>query len=315
MSFVRTVLGDIAPSDLGACYAHEHLIIDRSYTTQVFPDLHLPSVDNGVLELSDFKKAGGGAMIETMPCDAGRNVRKLAEISRRSGVHIVAPTGLHLPRFYPEGHWRHRLSAAELSDLFAAEIEEGIDANDCAGPRLERTPHRAGVIKIASASTLLSQAERHAFDAAASAHRRTGAPIITHTEPGMGLEQVAFLTGRGVAPSHIVLSHTDRHPDRDFHRALLRTGVFVEYDRTFRGKLDAANPTLLLFADMAREFPDQVMLGTDGARPAYWRSYGGSPGLDYLLTEFSRLARAAGASEELLRKAFVDNPARAFRFA
>jgi predicted metal-dependent phosphotriesterase family hydrolase len=47
MSFIRTVLGDVAPGSLGRCYAHEHVIIDRSYTTQLFPEIHLPSVENG----------------------------------------------------------------------------------------------------------------------------------------------------------------------------------------------------------------------------------------------------------------------------
>ena len=37
MSFVRTVLGDIAPEDLGVCYAHEHIIIDPSFTTVMEP--------------------------------------------------------------------------------------------------------------------------------------------------------------------------------------------------------------------------------------------------------------------------------------
>jgi phosphotriesterase-related protein len=315
MSFIRTVLGDVKPADLGVTYAHEHVIIERSYTTMVEPDIHLPSVENAIRELADFKQAGGGAMVDCMPCDAGRNVLKLSEISRRSGVHLVAPTGLHRTKFYPQGHWRYRLSVTDLADLFAAEIEEGIDANDCAGPVIRRTCHRAGVIKLGSDGTLLTDAERTAFEAGAAAHRRTGAPVITHCEPARGLEQVAFLSSRGVDPSHIVLSHTDRHPDPDYHRELLRTGVFAEYDRTFRAKLDESNPTLKLTAAMLREFPDQVMLGTDGARPTYWRSYGGGPGLDYLLKDFSALLRKAGVSDELIRRAFVENPARAYAFA
>ncbi len=314
MSFVRTVLGDIRPADLGRCYAHEHLIIDRSYTTQFFPDIHLPSVENAVLELEAFRKAGGGAMVDCMPCDAGRNVVKLAEISRRSGVHVVAPTGLHRTVFYPQGHWRFRATVEEMTEIFVAEIEAGIDANDCAGPALRRTPHRAGVIKLGSDGGELDDAERAAFEAGAAAHRRTGCPVITHCEPARGPEQVAFLASRAVDPGHLVLSHTDRHPDPAYHRALLRTGAFVEYDRAFRAKLDDGNPTLRLFVEMAREFPDQVMLGTDGARPSYWRSYGGAPGLDYLLLEFSERARRLGATQDLLDGAFLRNPARAYAF-
>jgi predicted metal-dependent phosphotriesterase family hydrolase len=314
MSFIRTVLGDIAPGALGACYAHEHIVIDKSYATQLAPDIFLPSVENGVRELSDFKAAGGGAMVDCMPCDAGRNIEKLAAVSKGSGVHVIAPTGLHRTRFYPEGHWRYTWPADRLADLFVDEIERGIDANDLAGPELRRTPYKAGVLKIASDGAALSAAELVAFEAVASAHRRTGCPVITHCEAARGLEQVAFLASRGVEPRHLVLSHTDRHPDPAYHRDLFKTGVYVEYDRVFRGSLDDANPTLKLFATMVKEFPGQVMLGTDGARASYWRSYGGGPGLDYLLREFSDRAKRMGVTEAELKAVFVDNPARAYAF-
>jgi len=314
MTLVRTVLGDIPPGSLGRCYAHEHLVIERSYVTQVFPEIHLPSAENAVLELADVRKAGGGAVVETMPCDAGRNVIKLALISRESGIHVVAPTGLHVPRFYPEGHWRFRLGVGELAELFVGEIEDGIDANDCAGPVVSRTAHRAGVIKLGSATPGLDEAERTAFAAGAAAHLRTGCPVITHVEPGLGLDQVEQLTSKGVMPGHLTLSHTDRTLDRDYHRALLRTGVFLEYDRMLRAPLDATNPTLRLAAELVPEFQGQIMLGTDGARPTLWRSYGGTPGLDWLLTGFCDLLRAAGLTEGHLQAVFVDNPARAFAF-
>ena len=38
----------------------------------------LESVENGIQELSDFHAIGGRAMVDSMPCDAGRNVLKLA---------------------------------------------------------------------------------------------------------------------------------------------------------------------------------------------------------------------------------------------
>jgi phosphotriesterase-related protein len=313
MSIIRTVLGDIEPEALGACYAHEHVIINRSYTTQVFPDLLLDSAEKAAAELADFKREGGGAMVDTMPLDAGRDIRKLAEVSRRSGVHILAVTGLHLPRFYPEGHWRFRLGIEELAELFAAEVERGIDANDGAGPFVAQTPHRAGVIKAASGPGPLGPRELPTWEAAVSAHRRTGAPILTHTEADAGVfGQIDFLRGRGVDLRRVVLSHTDKNPDPGFHREILQSGVFVEYDRTFRGRLDRENPTLRLAARMIADFPDQVMLGTDGARASYWRSYGGRPGLDFLLKDFSQWLRETGLPDDLLRKAWVENPARAF---
>ena len=61
MSFIRTVLGDIAPDALGRCYAHEHLIIDRSYTTLFRSagedhDLGRVRVDGGDEEPSEVRR-------------------------------------------------------------------------------------------------------------------------------------------------------------------------------------------------------------------------------------------------------------------
>ena len=47
MSFVRTVLGDIDPADLGVTYAHEHIVIDGGRPVLLEPDFDL-SVDAAV---------------------------------------------------------------------------------------------------------------------------------------------------------------------------------------------------------------------------------------------------------------------------
>ncbi|MBN8709315.1 MAG: aryldialkylphosphatase [Verrucomicrobia bacterium 61-8] len=313
MSFIRTVLGDIAPSELGLCYAHEHIIIDASFTTQATPDFLLDDVAKASAELSDFRAAGGSTMVDSMPCDCGRNVRKLAEISRASGVHIVAPTGLHMAKYYDPGHWGHFYAEDQLAALFIAEIKEGIDAHDYSGPIVERAPHRAGVIKIAT-DAQWSPREEKLFAAAAHAHRRTGCPILTHTEQGtLGLEQAERLHSLGVDLRHVVLSHTDRKPDRAYHRDLLQTGVRLEYDSGFRWK--EGNPTLDLVVELAPEFPRQILLGMDAARRSYWTHHGGRPGLCFLLREFRGDLLARGLKEALWQQIMRDNPARAYAFA
>ena len=100
MSFIRTVLGDIAPEELGVCYAHEHLIIDPSYATEQNPDFLLDSVEKGVAELKELKALGVGACVDSMPSGCGANFEKLKEISRQTGVHIIAPTGVHLAKYH-----------------------------------------------------------------------------------------------------------------------------------------------------------------------------------------------------------------------
>lgn len=315
MSFVRTVLGDIRPDQLGVCYAHEHIVIDSSFTTRETPDFLLDDADRGIAELRQFRAAGGRAMIDSMPCDAGRNVRKLAAISEASGVNIVAPTGLHLAKYYDPGHWGNFYTVEQLTALFVADIVEGIDANDYGGPLVQRTTHRAGVIKIATGDVITAREEK-AIAAAAKTHRLTGAPILTHTEQGrLGLEQVARLRDLGVDLGHVCLSHLDRQPDLSYHRSILANGVRVEYDSAFRWKPGQGNPTLDLVIALLPEFPRQIMLGMDAARRGYWRNYGGSPGLDFLLTSFSADLSAGGITPAQWHDLFVATPASTYAFA
>lgn len=312
--FVRTVLGDIAPADLGCTYAHEHLIIDPSFTTHGTPDFELSHVGKAVAELRQFRADGGRALVDSMPCDSGRNILKLATIARDAGVHIVAPTGLHLAKYYDPGHWGNFYSEDELAGLFVADIEQGIDAHDYNGPLVRRTPHRSGIIKIATGTSFTPREEK-IFGAAAQAHRRTGAPILTHTEQGaLGLEQVGRLRALGVNLRHVVLSHLDRHPDPGLHREILASGVRLEYDSAFRWKPGQGNPTRDLVTALLPEFPDQIMLGMDAARASYWRSHGGEPGMSYLLTAFRAELSAAGVSDDLLERVFKTTPADALAF-
>jgi 5-phospho-D-xylono-1,4-lactonase len=323
MSFVRTVLGDIRPEELGPCGAHEHVIIRKSYSTVMHPDFLLDDVEAIAAELAVMRSAGGRAMVDTMPCDAGRDVLALAEVSRRSGVHVIAPTGLHLPVYYPPGHWGEDLTAEELARLFVADIIEGIDSLDYSCPVVRRTPHRAGVIKVASSRDALTPRELKIFTAACIASRETGAPIITHAEQGTAaLEQAAVFRSHGVDLSHVVISHTDKIPDPDYHRRILATGVCLEYDSAIRRARGNASGVpgqggggaVDLLTLLLPEFPDQLMAGMDAARRNYWSAFGGGPGMQYLFRELPESLQARGVNEDHIRRLLVSNPARAFSF-
>ena len=316
MTFVRTVLGDIDPGELGVTYAHEHLVIDGGRAVLLEPDFDLSDVARMATEVTAAVALGLRAVVDAMPCDTGRSADKLADLSRRTGLHVVAPTGLHHDRFYGPAHWSHRVSIDELADLFAADVTDGIDANDYAGPVVRRTPYRAGVIKVAGSQGGPSDRDRRVFEAAAAAHLRTGVPILTHCEAGTGaLEQVRLLTDAGVGAGHVVLSHVDKVVDRGYHRDLLSTGAFAEYDGSFRWG-DRPNGTLQLLRWMCEDgFDRQVVLGMDAARQGYYAVYGGSPGLGWLLDGFSATMEAGGIDATVRAGLFVTNPARAFAFA
>ena len=297
---VRTVLGDIDPGDLGATYMHEHFIIDSAMVEEQLPEIHLPSVDEAVAELDQCRKAGMAAAVDAMPGGAGRDVVRLAQASERSGVHLVASTGLHTTRYYPHLDLVMEVSVESLADLFTAEIEEGVD----------RSEHRAGVIKIATMGDITDR-DRRLFTAAAQTHARTGTPILTHCEDGLGgMEQIALLDDLGVAPDRVALSHTDKVLDDSYHRDLLSAGVGVVYDQALRQPSQKEKSTSCLIAEMVDAgHVDQIMLGTDGARRSMWATLGGSPGLDWLLTELP-----AALDDELRSALFVANPARFISF-
>ena len=316
MTFIRTVLGDIEPADLGPTYAHEHLVIDGGRPVELEPDFLLNDVERAVSELAAARAFGLASVVDAMPCSAGRNARMLAEISRRSGIHVIAPSGLHLAKYYAPDLWSETEPPEAIAARFTADIEDGIDEHDYLGPEVVRTEHRAGVMKIAAGAPDLSDRERRVFEAAAIAHRATGCPILTHCAGPGALEQIRLLAEHGVDPSHVTVSHTDKVVDRGYHREILATGAFVEYDQGFRWKAGVDNGTLTLLAWMIEDgHGDQLMLGMDAARQGYWSTYGGKPGWTFLLGEFAGQMRGRGIDDEAQAALFVRNPARAYAFA
>ena len=313
---VRSVLGDLDPATIGVTYAHEHLVIDGGRPVQLQPEFDLGDVAAMTTEVRAAAALGARTFVDAMPCDAGRNVSKLAAVARQAGVNVVAPTGLHHDRYYGPAHWRHRLSAEELADLFVADIGTGIDVYDYSGPVLRRTDHRAGVIKIAGSDGGLTDHDRVVFEAAAIAHRRTGAPILTHCEHGTGaLDQLAFLGEHGVAPDRIALSHIDKVVDRGYHRELLGTGAFGEYDGTFRWPDGEPNGTLTVTRWAVEDgLGDRILFGMDAARRRYYSVFGGEPGLTWLLGGWRDLLRREGVDEPAIEACFRDNPARWLSF-
>ena len=299
---IRTVLGDIVgATDVdGFVYAHEHLIIDSPLIEDRWPHILLDSVDDAVAELEPCFTAGVRLVVDAMPVSAGRDVVRLAEISQRSGIHVVAVTGLHHDRYYGPLHWTNRVSADTLADLFIADLTNGIDRFDYTSPVVERTSHRAGMVKVATSGQAPDARDRRNLAAAALASLATGAPILTHCEDGWGgVEQVEALAAHGVPASACILSHVDKAGDIAYAVDVADTGAYLELDQNLRQAADGpgARTLAIISALVEAGHGEQIVLGTDGARRSLWTTHGGAPGLAWLATGFRQHLESAGLGD------------------
>ncbi len=309
---VRTVLGDVDPSQLGITYVHEHLILDNALIASEMPHIHLPSVDDAVAEVDACAAVGVGCMVDAMPAAGGRHPDRLAEISRRTGVAIIATTGLHTPKYYRHHPWAIEADPEDLADLFTADVVDGIDRFDYTGPVVARTGHRAGLIKVATDAEGITPRARRLVEGAVEAAHRTGAPILTHTEEGVGAaEQVELFAELGFPLERVVVSHTDKILDPGYHVDLLSSGVNLELDQALRRQPGPANETAVLAAHLVDAgHVDRLMFGTDGARRTLWAALGGSPGLAWIRAGFLDALSTLGVTTAQIDTMFVANPRR-----
>ncbi|MET9293445.1 phosphotriesterase [Streptomyces sp. NPDC003077] len=311
----------MAPGALGVCDAHDHLFL----RSPRLPGEELADAGAAAAELAAFRAAGGGTVIQWTPYGMGRGAGELARLSLRSGVRIVAATGLHQAVHYaPEALTR---VWDDLAGLFVAELTTGIGTWRSSGAaasaeavgtgsadQAERP--RAGMIKVAGGFHGLDAHARHTMAAAAEAHHATGAAIGVHLELGTGaLDVLDLLCGElGVPPERVVLGHLNRAPDLAVHRQAAEAGAYLAFDGPSRAHhaTDWRLPdALAALADAG--YGDRLLLGGDTTTAAA-RSVDGGPGMPYLPRRLApRLELALGA--ELVERVLTVNPGRAFAAA
>lgn len=309
---IRTVLGDRDAVE-GWVYAHEHLIIDSPLIQDRWPHILLDSVEDAVAELAPCRAAGVSLVVDAMPASAGRDPVRLAAIARASGVDVIAATGLHHDRYYGPLHWSNRVDTAALAALFVSDLTVGIDRFDYTSPIIDRTPHRAGLVKVATSGALLDARDRRNLEAAAAASATTGCPVLTHCEDGRGaIEQISALESLGIPARAVIISHVDKARDVGYAREVAASGAYLELDQNLRQfDLGAASPHLDLVAALVEDGrADQVVLGTDGARRSLWAMLDGAPGLAWLATGYVRLLGERGL-DDCVESFFHTNPVRA----
>ena len=201
---VQTVLGPVDPSKLGFTLPHEHIFAGSAGILETWPALvggRTAFRDRVVDKLKAMKAEGVDTIVDVTPSDIGRDIRLLEDVSRRSGVQIVACTG----------HWLNpSLTMAartidELADFFRLEIERGIDGTEI----------KPGVIKVATDRDGVTPFLDKALRAAARASKATGIPVTTHTYAvgRIGEKQAEIFEAEGLNPTSVCLGHSDETTD------------------------------------------------------------------------------------------------------
>lgn len=282
---VMTVLGPVNVESLGILDAHNHVWIDPPQGVAPGAPV-LREFEAIAAELGDFRASGGAAQVDCQPAGCGRDGRRLRALSEVSGVHIVAITGAHLPRYYPPEAPIWQMNAEEAQEYFVREIQHGLEETR------EAEPVFPGLIKIAAQENLKSS-PLELFEAAAQASRTTSIAIAIHSERGQAVEDILrFMVSAGADPARLIFCHVDKRPDIGLHRELASEGVLLEYDTFCRPKYHPKENLWPLIEALLRDgFSSRVALASDLADGSQWQRSGGGPGIARFASEIpARLA-------------------------
>jgi len=228
MPEIMTVLGPIAPAELGFTSMHEHILYDghcfrRRFGHLIPPDapvkvdepirldnlgmlkhgfimsddaLAMKDVELLSAELADFKAEGGSAVVDMST--PGMRVDPLGtrKVSQQSGVHIVITTGFYSRDSWPESFLQ--MGQAEMEAHMMGEIEKGLEGTDV----------RPGHVKIAIEEDF-SEPEVNALRAGARVARRTGFSMTVHQGMLLGIKIADILSDQGIEPDRVVIAHND----------------------------------------------------------------------------------------------------------
>jgi predicted metal-dependent phosphotriesterase family hydrolase len=304
---VETVLGPVAPTELGWVLPHEHTAIALWHIPARWDYWELRRDEPAIVEeLAAFRTAGGGTLVDLTLPGVGRDPEWLARISRATGLHVVMGAGWYRGAYYPPEALIDRRTVDSLADEIVRDIETGVGG----------TGIRAGIIgEIGADKPWLSAQEERVHRAVARAARRTGAAISTHAaQSAVGLDQLDVFESEGADLTRVVIGHSDSNPDPAYHLAIAERGAMVEFDfigMSFTPLERFGEDRLVenLCSLLAAGHVERVMLSQDVCHDSQLKRYGGN-GYTYLAEAFLPRLRAAGVSEAEIETMTVANPQR-----
>lgn len=342
MQTIETVLGPIACDKLGTIAPHEHFFIDTTFEAQtpkteearrlfesevsiqnidvlrrnpflVRDNMVLDDLETAVYEVNRFKKAGGDTIVDLTNIGIKRDLKKIREVSRRTGVNVIAGCGLYTGLTVPEPY--ASMNARQLADWMIDEIRNGD----------QETGIKPGVIGEIGTSETVEPLEAKSLRAAAWANLETGLPIYIHTYPWSraSLDAIGILTHEGVKPEQICICHLDVEFDREYLEKVFDTGAYAMFDNFGKeyyftkqdavfsgGPFETDLDRVRMIIRMIREgHTDRLMLATDVCLKSLLHSYGGWS-YDHIFTNIIEMMENEGIAPEDIDTVIHKNPRR-----
>ena len=322
--YIRTLLGDIKPEELGFTNGHEHIVCVPPYWKERnADDLLLDSKEKSKLDVEDFKLSGGESIIDATAIDYGRRVEDVAQISRETGVNIIGTAGFNksflwdakIPDYLKKivgnyetyTEWIEKSTVEELVEIVAKEITEG----------LEGTQYKAGQVKFGTGYCSITPLERKTCEVAVRVQKMLNVPMHSHTEAGtMALEQIDMVKEFGGNLKKWSIGHMDRNLDHYYHEQIAKEGVFLSFDGLGKNKYGPESHRIAAIINLIEKgYVDQILCGGDTARKSYYKHYGYGLGLGWIPTVWLRrfedeLKLRGLDSKEIINKIFIENPKR-----
>lgn len=300
---VMTVLGPIAPEQMGVTLSHDHLLVDGWGIRELY-DAILDDEELAVAEAIRYREAGGGTICDPTNIGLRRDPAALKRISERSGVHVVMGAGWYRERVYPD--YVLEELPDQLADRLVAEIVDGVG----------ETGVRPGFIgEIGTERYHVTPAQERVFRAAGRAHRRTGIPVMTHTTHWgeLAIEQIDLLGEEGVDPSRVIISHLGDRPGIRHWLPIAEKGAWLDVDNlAFVGGYAPLSVRADNVAGLCAEgLAGQIMLSNDICELGQLAFYGGV-GYDNVIVNFLPMLRERGVGEDDIHTMTVVNPGKAF---
>jgi phosphotriesterase-related protein len=311
MPTIETLRGPVDSGQLGFTLMHEHVFVLSEGVNDAFPSLWEQEAQfAGAREkLRSLVDGGVNSIVDLTVLGLGRNVPRLLEVVGDIPINVVVATGLYTYNEVP--HYFASRDADHMADLFAGDITEGIQS----------TSVKAAIIKCATDEPGLTPGVEKVLRAAARAHRRTGAPISTHTHAATkrGLDQQRIFEEEGVDLSRVIIGHSGDTEDIAYLETLMKRGSYIGMDRFGLDMYLTTDKRVAVIARLCEMgYAAQMVVAHDTSCYIDWFPAEGIRAavpnwhFRHISDEVLPALRAAGVSEEHIRQMTVENPRRIF---